>query len=295
MNMLALVVRGLFHWGFSVRIVTESAGAHCYPYPPPSTLIGALAYGVSNVRGDPECRLSTNSKNTTIVSNAILIADVVHWATFAFSDEGSIMRRSAAVSYSDFIRAFRLLYQRVQRHTWNQSEMWYGVNAHGKVYACGAGFKIFYLIDEERFRSLGLDDRGLLTAAYSIVRIGAREGLVSVTSAEVSRDVKIFSAKEAKGPFETEYYFPARLVEDVEGAETVHLPKLERRIWEFRPERPFALHDHEEYYVPSSLGVVLRPRKMRVNRLAEKGSLVVASFSNGVSEKVVTPLEVVRL
>jgi len=291
--MLALVVRGLFHWGFSVRIVTESAGAQCYPYPPPSTLIGALAYGVSSVKGVPECKLS--SKNTTIVSSATLIDGAVRWATFAFSDEGSIMRRSVAISYSDFIRAFRLLYQRVQRHTWDQSDMWYGVNAHGKVYACGAGFKTFYLIDEERFKDLGLDDRDLLTAAYSIVRLGAREGLVSVISAEVSRDVRIFSAKDAKVPFETEYYFPARLVEDVvEGAETVHLPKLDRSIWEFRPEEPFALHDHEEYYAPSSLGVVLRTGKMRVNRLAEEGALVIASFGNGVIEKVVVPVGVVK-
>jgi len=293
--MLALVIRGLFHWGFSVRIITESAAAQYYPYPPPSTLIGALAYGINTLRGAPECGLSVSGKGVTVVSNAAPVYDVVPWATFAFSDELSAMRRSVAIGYSDFIRAFRLLYQRGARHEWDQSDMWYGVNAHGKVYACGAGFKALYLIDERRLKDLGLSDRDLLRAACSIARIGAREGLVSMISAKISRDIKVYSAKEAKVPFETEYYFPVRLVEDnVDGAETVHLPKLDKRMWEFRPERPLALHDHEEYYVPSSLGFILRPGRMRVNKLAERGVLAVVSFGDNEVENVVVPLEVVK-
>jgi len=293
--MLALLVRGLFHWGFSARIITESAGAQYYPYPPPSTLIGALAYGVNVVKGLPECNLLASGKGVTLVSSSALVYDAVPWATFAFSDELSAVRRSAALGYSDFIRAFRLLYQRVDRHKWEQSDMWYGVNAHGKVYACGAGFKAFYLVDEKRSKDLGLSYRDLLTAACSIVRIGAREGLVSVISVEASRDVKVFSAEEAKVPFETEYYFPARLAEDtVEEAEVVHLPRLDKKLWEFRPEDPLGLHEHEEYYAPSSLGLIIRPGKMRVNRLTGEGALVVANFSNNVVEKVVVPLEVVK-
>ena len=294
MSMLALLVEGVFHWGFSVRIVTESAGAQCYPYPPPSTLIGALAYGMSSVSELPECRLSASGKRVSLVSSAAIVYTAVPWAAFAFSDATAVAGRSVAVGYSDFIRAFRLLYQRGARHTWEQRDMWYGVNAHGKAYACGAGFKVIYLVDEEELGKLGLTERGLLVAAYSIVRIGARESLVSVVSAEVSKDLEIIKGVDVKGSFETEFYFPSRLAEDVENAETIHLPKLDTRLWEFRPVEPVALHDHEEFYVPSSYGFVLKPGKIIVRQLTGEGMLVNIRFGNGNVEKVVVPIEVVK-
>jgi CRISPR-associated protein Cas5a/b/c len=288
--MLALLVKGAFHWGFSVRIVTESAGAQYYPYPPPSTLIGALTYGLSAVAGLPECRLSADA---ALMSSAASMYGIVRWAAFAFSDGTSVVQRSAAIGYSDFIKAFRLPYQRGARHTWEQRDMWYGVSAHGKVYACGSGFKALYLIDEGRLKGLGVSDSDLLTAAYSIVRIGARESLVSVAAAEASRDVTVSMAGEVKAPFETEYYFPARLAEDVEEAETVHLPRLDVRLWEFRPEGPVALHDHEGYYVPSSLAFILRPGRVRVKKLAEGGALLTARFDDDRVERLVVPSEAV--
>lgn len=292
--MLALLVEGVFHWGFSVRLVTESAGAQYYPYPPPSTLIGALAYGVSAVKGLPECVVTPAGRGGAgVLSTAAQVHRAVRWAAFAFSDRFST-GRAAAVGYSDFIRAFRLPYQRGTRHTWDQSEMWYGVNAHGRVYACGAGFKVIYLADEERLGELGLGERDLLRAAYSIVRVGARESLVSVVSAEVTGDVEVRKAGEVRGPLEVEYYFPARLAESVERAELVHLPRLDPRLWEFRPASPIALHEHEEFYAPSGVGFVLKPGRMLVGRLAGGAALVSARFGERV-ERVVVPAEVVGL
>jgi CRISPR-associated protein Cas5a/b/c len=292
--MLALLVEGVFHWGFSVRIVTESAGAQHYPYPPPSTLIGALAYGVSAVRGLPECEVPGSGRRATLRSTAALVHKAVRWAAFAFSDGPSAPRRAAAVGYSDFIRAFRLPYQRGARHVWEQQDMWYGVNAHGRVYACGAGFKALYLVDEAGLSELGLGERDLLKAAYSIVRVGARESLVSVVSAHLTRDVEIRGAEGARGPLEIEYYFPARLAEDVEHAELVHLPKLDPRLWEFRPASPVALHEHEEFYAPLSAGFVIKPDRMLVGRLAKGAALVSARFGGRV-ERAVVPAEVVGL
>jgi CRISPR-associated protein Cas5a/b/c len=289
--MLALLVEGVFHWGFSVRIVTESAGAQHYLYPPPSTLIGALAYGVSAVKGLPECEVQGSRGSAPLRSMVALVHKAVRWAVFAFSDEPSASRRTAAVGYSDFIRAFRLPYQRGARHTWEQLDMWYGVNAQGKVYACGAGFKVLYFVDERGLKELGLDERDLLKAVCSIVRLGARESLVSVVSAYVTRDVEIRRAGDVRGPLEIEYYFPARLAKDVEYAELVHLPKLDPRLWEFRPSSPVALHEHEEFYVPSSIGFVIKPGRMLVGELAEGAAIVSAKFEGRV-EQAVVPAEV---
>jgi CRISPR-associated protein Cas5a/b/c len=292
--MLALLVEGVFHWGFSVRLVTESAGAQYYPYPPPSTLIGALAYGVSSVKGLPESIISPAGKGSnTILSTVAQIHRAVRWATFAYSSKFP-QRPVGAVGYSDFIRAFRLPYQRGQRHTWDQSDMWYGVNAHGRIYACGAGFKAIYLVNEKGLKELELSETDLLRAAYSIVRIGARESLVSVVSAEVTRDVEAQRSGEVKEPLEIEYYFPARLAKEVEHAELVHLPRLDPRLWEFRPNRPVALHEHEEFYAPLGLGFVRKPGRMLVDRLAEGAIVVIARFKGGV-ERLVAPAEVLGL
>jgi CRISPR-associated protein Cas5a/b/c len=292
--MLALLVEGVFHWGFSVRLVTESAGAQYYPYPPPSTLIGALAYGVSAIKGLPECIISPAGKGSNaILSTVAQIHRAVRWATFAYSSKFP-QRPVGAVGYSDFIRAFRLPYQRGQRHTWDQSEMWYGVNAHGRVYACGAGFKSIYLINEKGLKELELSETDLLRGAYSVVRIGARESLVSVFSAEVTRDVKVQMPEEVKEPLDIEYYFPARLAKDVERAELIQLPRLDPRLWEFRPTRPVALHEHEEFYAPLGLGFVRKPGRMLVGGLAEGAIFVTARFKGGV-ERLVAPAEVLGL
>jgi CRISPR-associated protein Cas5a/b/c len=297
--MRALLVEGIFHWGFSVRIITESAGAQYYLYPPPSTLIGALAYGINILKDFPECTISNSGKQRTsrkelkIMSSAVLLHDIVKWVAFAFSDELSVGKRSAAIGYADFIRSFRLLYQRGARHVWEQSDMWYGVNAHGKVYACGTGFKILYLLDENRTARLGINEQKLLMAAYSIVRLGAHESLVSINNVQITDKVEVLTADHVKIPFETEYYFPSRLAE-VERKESTLLPKLDKRLWEFRPENPVGIHDHEEYYVPPAFGLAFRTGKICINKLAKDSMLVIAHFANNRVEKILVPAEVIK-
>ena len=188
--MKALLVKGVFHWGFSVRIVTESAGAQQYLLPPPSTLTGALSYGLSISKALSEC-ITKKGKKVKLFSRVVKLADAIKWATFAFSDEASIDGHAAAIGYSDFIRSFRLIYQRGARHSWEQQDMWYGVSAHGKVYACGTGFKTVYIVDEQKLKELGFRDEDLLIAAFSIVRIGAREGLVSILDVNLSNRIEI--------------------------------------------------------------------------------------------------------
>lgn len=305
--MMALLVKGVFHWGFSVRLITESAAAQWYPVPPPSTLIGALAYGVSLAKGLPECEIrgvehgSASSRGgkkrqepgEVILSGAARLLNVVRWATFAFSDELSVGGRSAAVGCSDFIRAFRLIYRRKERHEWEDKDMWFGIGAHGKVYACGTGFKALYIIDEVQAERKGLSAEDLCKAAFSIVRFGAKEGLVSVRDVELTDSIEVLKPNEVD-ELSVEYYFPRELAEAYSGAEIVALPKLRVDLMEFRPERPPALHDHEEYLVPEGLGFIARAGKIRVRKLSQRGVALRAKFGAG-SETVIVPKEVVEV
>jgi len=284
--MKALLVEGVFHWGFSVRIITESAGAQYYPLPPPSTLIGALAYGVNALLAHPECEAQ---KRKNLYSGARRLRRAVKWAAFALSDELSVGGKAAAIGYSDFIRSFRLIYQRGVRHQLEQKRMWYGISAHGKVYACGAGFKVLYLIDERGLEELGVSEDVLVRSALSIVRIGAREGLVSIFRARLTDSVKPVNA-----PTVTEYYFPSRLAEigNPEEVMSIMLPVMSDRLWEFRPRKPLGLSDHEEYYTPG-MGYILRPGRIEVVRL-NKGALALKACLREREEVVVVPDEVMR-
>ncbi len=292
--MIALLVEGLFHWGFSTRVITESAGAQYYLFPPPSTLIGALTYGISILKDLPECELIQGKKGSNrTISGAMRLQNIVKWATFALSDELSIGGHATAVGYADFMRSFRLIYQRGVRHTWDQQDMWYGVSSHGKVYACGSGFKILYLIDERNLANLSIDREDLVRAAYSIVRLGAKEGLVSIVRVDRSDSWRVVDPRELER-LEIEYYFPSELAEvDDTTADRISLPLLNTKLWEFRPREPPALHDHVEYFVPRRLAFIARAGRIRVNKNKVRGVVIDVRFGQR-REILIAPNEVLR-
>ncbi|MEM1554720.1 MAG: type I-A CRISPR-associated protein Cas5a [Thermoproteota archaeon] len=278
--MKALLVEGLFHWGFSVRVVTESAGAISYHVPPPSTLMGALAYGLVINRAYPEV-IVENEK--TIKSSVAKLKDVVKWATFAFVNGSS---KISAVRYSDFIRSFRLPYQRGVRH--EEPDYWYGISASGKVYALGTGFKILYFLNTKSLEENGISDLELFKAAYSIIRLGAKEGIISITGVSISKKMSKVSP-----PINTDYYFPCRLGEIANtDYERISLPIIKDAIWEFRPSTPIYIHEHEEYYIPKrSIGFTINPFTMKVKKLSDDAVALKADFENMRSEIAVVPVD----
>jgi CRISPR-associated protein Cas5a/b/c len=283
--MISLLVEGIFHWGFSVRYITESAGSQQYPVPPPSTLIGALAYGLSAVKGLPEFDYIQERRGEKLVSGAYRLRKAVLWATFSFTSGNT-----AAVEYSDFIRSFRLIYQRGTRHTWDQKDMWFAVSASGKVYACNSAFKALYLFNSDELQNLRIKLEDLIHASFSIVRIGSRESLVSIKKVTPSSSIE-----EVKAPLETEYYFPLKLANssNVNNYSVAVLPKLSDALWEVRPMQPPMISDHEEYYLPATIGPIKIPGRIRVDKLNENAVALKINFDHS-SELVIVPREVVE-
>jgi CRISPR-associated protein Cas5a/b/c len=305
-NLRALLVEGVFHWGYSVRLISESAAAQQYLVPPPSTLIGALAFSLNLLKDFPEfAEIRTGQQRargrghrsgveeeTELMSGAARLLNVVIWATFAFSDELSVSGRAFAVGYSDFIRCFRLIYQRGIRHRWEDYDMWYGIGAHGKVYACGAGFKILYLVDLGSAKERGIEKIDLLQASLSITRLGAKEGLVSIRGASFSDRLDLLEPSKA-GHIVTEYYFPRELAEDYDGGQVCPLPRLSEELWKVRPSIPPALHEHEEFVIPGGRGSILQPGRILVTRVAPGKAFVVrATFGERV-ETILVPKAVI--
>jgi len=278
---LALLIEGTFHWGFSVRMISESAAANPYPVPPPSTLVGALAYGCAIVKRFSECYLEKNKKYST----AAKLVKYILWSTFSLKGNNVCL-----TSYSDMLRMFSLPYQRGARHEPKYRDMWFGVRAHGKVYYPNGGFGILYLLDDGIIEFLGGEDI-LLRAASHIVRLGSREGLVSISNISLSSSISVVNP-----PIRTSFYFPKKLVKvlDRENVTLVTLPVFSKDL--YLAERITALPGmHEEYYVPLAVPAFWLPGDVEVRVLNDEGAALKIDFGDNRQINLIVPKRVAKL
>ncbi|QKR00723.1 type I-A CRISPR-associated protein Cas5 [Metallosphaera tengchongensis] len=180
-------VRLKLHWGFSVSVPLAAKAKPSFFLPPPSTLKGALSFskyrGVDTVGGR---------------SPASEFEDVLAFARF--SDD-------TVASYSeDVVRNVVLLFQRPERR--EDRTYWFNIVPTGKVLS-PAG-EIVSVFVTNKFTKKELEDMG-----WSIMRLGSKEGLVSVEEVETGE------AKAVSGKVSTKYYFPATAA-----VEESHTPKL---------------------------------------------------------------------
>jgi CRISPR-associated protein Cas5a/b/c len=164
------------HWGFSVSVPSAAKAKASFLLPPPTTLKGALSFakyrGVDSLKGG---------------SPAKEFEDVFAFARF--SD-------NTLASYTeDVVRNVVLLFQREERR--KEKNYWYNIVPTGKVISLSGELLVVYVTDK-----ISKDE--LEKMAWSIIRIGSKESLVSVENVEVGE------AKEVKGKkVKTKYYFPA--------------------------------------------------------------------------------------
>ncbi|RLF94554.1 type I-A CRISPR-associated protein Cas5 [Thermococci archaeon] len=297
-KIIAIKTIGEFHWGYSIRAVSESAAAHPYPVPPPSTLIGGLSYGLAKLSRLGESMEIKKEGATVLASRTLSIYDAVTWVAFGFDHLNQGETIILAQGYSDLTRLFRLVYQRGDRHRWEQKDMWFGVAAHGKVYYPSGAFKIVYLIDEEQIKKSGMIrdsiDDALVKACLSINRLGSKESLVSIRSAEITKDIRA-----VKPPASTSLYFPLALVESYEEevGEVIELPVFDKD----RLKRGLILRgpglwigDHESYVLPTLEIGYKGPGSIMIYKLSNQGALIKAVFGSG-SEVLVVPRDIARV
>jgi len=296
-KLIAAEIVGEFHWGYSIRAVSESAAAHPYPVPPPSTLIGALSYSFSRLRNLGECISIVKDNKIFLASRALMFSNIITWATFGFKRNEKSNKIVLAQEYSDPIRLFRLIYQRGVRHEKKYKNMWFGVAAHGKVYYPSGQFKIIYLLREDMLlKNIGESEdirKIIRKACFSINRLGSRESIVSVEQVKITNNIDVIDPPE-----NTSFYFPLRLVKfyATERGELVKLPVFDRKSLErgfiFRGDKLW-IGDHESFIVPTIEWGFKGPGKIRVERLSEKGRLIKMFFDDRSSETIVVSGEAI--
>ncbi|AEB95257.1 type I-A CRISPR-associated protein Cas5a [Metallosphaera cuprina] len=178
-------VKVRLHWGFSVAYPATSKAKRSTILPPPTTLIGALSYG--EYRGVDSLDFpSSPAEAFNSESKASSQPEKVICAAARFDDD-------SAVTYSeDVIRNVTSYFQKPERR--NDERYIFNIVPTGKVYGPNATLRLVYVTT--------IPPDKLYRLSWSIVRLGSKEGLVSV------EDVEVGEAKETSGNLETKYYFP---------------------------------------------------------------------------------------
>lgn len=209
--MLALSIKGFFHWGFSVRLPYTSAGGKSYQIPPPSTIVGALS--------KPYCR----EKGVTTLRSS---RGEYYSCTWDFLEKyGKHIREIAATveisaPYEGLLRQFRAPYRQSkyrkitrvepkkgkkgsseneteesERVVVDNRREWFGVSAFGFTFS--RNFTLVILLDEGKYAE------DLRRYALQITAIGSKESVVTIENVEVKNKIKPIT-KAVK----TRFYFP---------------------------------------------------------------------------------------
>ena len=190
-SLFSLYVRAKLSWGFACRLVPFGKSRMTLKAPPPSTLMGALAYPLARNLGWPEVLLSDRGE----VSGADKIREFVVSVHVK-------LNASLAVK-ADVTRVFWFDFQRKEVKT--------DAIALERVYASPTSggreslIEVIYILRPEAAeQALGRSWASLLEAsAWGITRVGQKEGLVSV------EDVRLTEARISEDRHVTTcFYFP---------------------------------------------------------------------------------------
>lgn len=201
-----------------VPLVTLSAPA--YPLPPPTTLLGALAYVV--FREDVD---ETGPKSPA--------AKLLHVVTYT---------AAGATAYFPTRQAERVLQAPYLEARYRKNP--------AMLYSVGVRWS--YIYHDLKLLYVA-KDREALERLWGLVRLGRKEGIVAV------EDVKIAELKEASTAtsrhhyVETYFYAPTRLAQFCEESEKFTMPTLDERNFA-STTTPIA----EEFWIPKGLGEPMR-------------------------------------
>jgi CRISPR-associated protein Cas5 subtype I-A len=243
LNLIALRVKVIFHWGFWIHSPFTSKYQASLSIPPPTTLIGALAEPLYTLNLTKTKIGETTLLKNKVTSSASLLEDVI-LATSFYYESGSCF------SYVDINKYITLHFQSkveeggVRRRYLPKYRT--GALQVGKVsFPSGRGVAC-YLIDLEKVKEkLGtaIEDK-LRLAACSISRIGSKESIVCVQSVDIVKELTQISTPTT---IKTKCYIPLRFI-DIDSIEgDYYIEQFWRRGWS-EEDKPI----YEDFIVPGT-------------------------------------------
>ncbi len=230
------------HWGYSVKHPFFSASQPSFRFPPPTTLIGALAFAIASREIGTEILVEKDG----LYSYTAELLDDIPWVAYRFLS----IDPACIAETRDLTRVLIAPYVR-RDNVYPGSPYVWAVQIHGKVYAPATEIEILYIV---RDSIAGKAAR----CAWGIARLGTKESIASVRSVELLEVGTV-----ASDVIETSYSFARSLAEPIEGVYTVSRLPIPSREW----YRLGAVRDPSRY-----LDDYVVPRAMVRARVTERGA-----------------------
>ncbi len=201
-----LLVEIVFSWGFMVRPPYLSGGGRSLPYPPPTTLIGSLAYPYLKLKNPREIEYIGDKP----YSPAVKLLNTVKYAVLGYL-------QPSTTDIVDISKQYTYAYLRSKYK--KDRSFWSSAIGVGKTYSPTHGV-IAYIVDDNEANKL-------YEAAWGITRIGSKEGLVAV------RNVRLASLEilDDKGIVETIFPVDAAYAECIENCEKTYMWRIDREAY----------------------------------------------------------------
>ncbi|MEB2835840.1 MAG: hypothetical protein GSR80_001081 [Desulfurococcales archaeon] len=220
----------VLHWGFIVRQLGASAAQLAYALPPPPTVVGAFANPLARILGlgeEVDRRLAPAGSRVMACALKATLAAAAGLGGPVGSAVHAEPSRIAAALYKtggDYSRALR-------EPAYLAADRLLPVQAEGAASAPGAILHLAWLVDLEGLsaclseaygRGVSVSSREALAAAWSVYRLGSREGLASTVVARLYGAGELEELGEGSA-FESILYQHADCVEPGEPVASVTL------------------------------------------------------------------------
>ncbi|MEB3862035.1 MAG: hypothetical protein GSR84_07435 [Desulfurococcales archaeon] len=193
------------HWGFITRVPGASAAQPAYPLPPPTTVVGAYANPLARLVGEPDSLYTGLAGGPPRGRRRPRLMPRILKCSFE-ATLGAGAGLSGLVGVASIEEPSRILagpykgggsYEKAVRsppYIGVQEVM--PVQAMGHAIAPGAMIEMAWLLDADRLSAcLGVGEEKLVgileLVAWSVYRVGSREGLASVVDARVYGEPRI--------------------------------------------------------------------------------------------------------
>ncbi|MET1160253.1 MAG: CRISPR-associated protein Cas5 [Thermoprotei archaeon] len=239
-------------WGFTIRCKEVSAAQPAYPVPTPTTVVGAIGYSLARVLGlnDDAARIKYGEGYLISSSMKVFLESTITASAALIKPAHNKYSAGGISVYQEPGRVIASMYKgggeisRIKKAKIFTDQFYKDglgrilpVQAVGSAYGPGLIVDLLWIVDAYKLtRELGISlerfDEAARKAIYGVIRLGSKEGLVSLIKAEYYTDV----LKIGPGTnFRTRFYIDTQCVDalDKEFVSEIPLPGLNYKIKKF--------------------------------------------------------------
>ena len=245
-------------WGYSIREPNTTALQPALPLPPPTTIVGAVSYGLAKLFDIGETYRDKQGKLKSLAEE-MYNASVYAGASLA----------GAAVIHNDINRYLMRPFARNANRS--KPEYQFAAISAGKVYINGS-IKLLATFDLDKINQIwpiselsSNIEKDLERAAHYITRIGSKESIVSVTSVKAGKPTMVNDKKICTSLYQSENAVSLEDVTECDGSNKKTYTFFVLKFWKtgFReigePELFVAPGRNEEIITSKKVGLKVNP------------------------------------